>query len=260
MLHFNFYPSMTKLTTILMILLFWAVPSEAEVEVQYLGNLQAFPVIEHSTTADGIFGNPGQPGGWVTAEEAYGNLGVATTFDPMAGQPLCDAGFTVQALHLVLVKTHSEAETLNTNLAIGDAFLREDYPPDAACFSPTPCPVNSYAYNRYCRGEASIVLEEPGYYEVVFSDDLNDCGCIDTSYTQTITSFLYNLGWEVYFVTDDNSAHCPDHYAHTYFFGECHWQEFDAPGNLLFWAEVSCCDVPVSTECISWDGLKSYYR
>ncbi len=71
MLHFNFYPSMTKLTTILMILLFWAVPSEAEVEVQYLGNLQAFPVIEHSTTADGIFGNPGQPGGWVTAEEAY---------------------------------------------------------------------------------------------------------------------------------------------------------------------------------------------
>ncbi len=250
----------SQLTIHLFIFVAGATMANAEVVVNYIGDLESYPTIEHHTTADGFYGNLGQPGGVVTSEEAYSNLGIATTFDPMAGDAVCDVGFTIEALHMVLVKFNSEPATIYPNLAIGNAFLREDYPPEASCFWPTPCPPGSYNYFRNCYSEATITLDTPGYYEIVFTGDFSDCGCIYTNYTHTIASWIFYMDGNIRFVTDDNSSHCPDHFASTYFSGACIWREFDAPGNILYWAEVTCCDMPVATEALSWDALKSIYR
>ena len=232
----------------------------SEVSVNYLGNLESFPTLDHSSTYDALYGNLGQPGGMVEGNGHGWDLGTAITFDPLGMDDMCGLGFMVEVLHMVVVKTDSTATTFEANLAIGDAFLRDSYSPEAVCFYPTPCPVGSYNYPRYCYAGASVTLVDPGYYEIVFSGDFEDHDCIDSIYTHTIASWLHGMGYNITFATDDNPGHCPDHYASSYFWGACNWNELDAPGSILFWTEVSCCDVPVSTVNLDFGTLKSFYR
>jgi len=247
-------------TVIPALLVLMATPGMAEVSVIYLGNLDSYPTLEHTSSYDDLYGNLGQPGGMIVDEEYSWELGTATTFDPLAGDGVCSLGFVVEVLHMVVVKTDSIPTTFYPNLGIGDAFLRDTYPPEATCFLPTPCPIQSYNYPRYSYAEATVTLVDPGYYEIVFTGDFSDSDCIYSNYTHTISSWLNFMANNIFFVSDDNPGHCPDHYATTWFSGECRWNEIAASGNMLLWAEVSCCDVPVSTEKLSFDALKSFYR
>jgi hypothetical protein len=231
-----------------------------EVTVTYLGDMTSYPTVDFSTVYDGVVGNCGQPGGLVT-EPLNTWVGVATTFDPLAGDSPCGDGFTVEVLHMVVAKPTPSPTPFSARFALGNAFLRSNYPPGPACFWPTACPPGSYGYAHYCWHEVDTLMESAGFYEIVFTGDLADCGCISTAYTHSLAIMRHYPDVEpVLLVTDYNPGHCPDHQAVEYFMGSCFWETFEADGNLMFWAEISCCEPPVGAKQASWGTLKALYN
>lgn len=235
------------------------------VEIVYLGPLDEWPEIDFSTTAAGIVGRTGQPGHLLDPEESYFAGGVAvhlaTTFDPMASDLPCGVGIQVRAIHVVVAKLGEPSHLLYfQSPSFGDAYLRSMFPPDQECFQPTN-PRNT-GYDTYCHGGPRIdVLEgETGFYELIYTDFEPACGCIDMAYTQSLCIDPLFDSESVWLVTDIAPGHCPDHGLYPTMGLWAVWYEFEAPGNLVIWAEVDCCETPVATETMSWSSIKGLFR
>lgn len=244
-----------------LILSAFASPAAADPVVTYLGSLDVYPPVFYDAVAACLAGNTGQPAGSIQTSEIYLSLGVATVFDPLANGCPCNAGFTVTALHMILKNDSPQSVSANVRLALGNSDPRDAYAPETLCFAPTNGPVGSYGYGQYCVGEGMATFPVPGFYEVSFPAPLADCGCIYSSYTQSIVMWLPDrLGYSLKFVIDENPGHCPDFVADTPYWGALNWYEIPEDGNILFWADLECCEPAVANSDESWGVIKSRYR
>lgn len=230
----------------------------AAIEVIYLGPLDEMPVIDPSTDTAGIVGRPGQPG-HLLDPQVHSGLAAATTFDPLVYDLPCEAGMLVRAIHLVVARVDDFGYPLVPSPSFADGSLRSDHPPGTECFAPdTVAPDHG---RTYCRDvQEGLMLEEDlGFYELIYRDFDAECGCIDMLYTQALAINTPSSP-EIRLVTNIEPGHCPDHRLVPQMQGIARWFAFEAPGNLVVWAEVDCCETPVETTMQTWSTIREMFR
>ncbi len=176
------------------------------------------------------------------------------TFNPNDFFCSCTEGFRVLSVHLVVAYTDSVEFTMNYQARLAHGFPLSE--PPLECHQPiSQSSQHSLWPWAEVYNDVTVTLERPGYYEIDIDAD-GECAYLDYAYGISLFS-----GWsENHTVaTDDNSNHCPDFLFAS--MGEIYWWvPFNAPGNMIVWANIECCENPVGTESLSWGSLKALYR
>ncbi len=233
----------------------------ATLTARWLGPLDSSPTL--APPAGPVVGHFANPAGWVTDVHSIARYLVGHTFDPTVDVPTCTEGFQPQAYHLVLAKTDAEPWTASATMTLTDGWRLDLIPPGTTCLSPPSGAYGPrYSPGWYCTVSSSAgSLEAAGYYELVLGD-LQDCGCVSSDYSHVLDVYASGAsGWasQVFPAIDQEPGHCPDHGA-TPNLGYLWWSEIPAPGNLILWAEVTCCEPAVGTTTHSWGHLKAIWR
>lgn len=233
----------------------------AALTVRWLGPLESAPSL--APPAGPVVGHFADPAGWVADVNSIARYLVGHTFDPTVDAPDCTDGFRVQSYHLVLAKTDAEPWTATAAMTLTDGWRLDLIPPGTTCLSPPSGAYGPrYSPGWYCTVSASAQsVEAAGYYELVL-DDLPDCGCVSSAYTHVLDVYAWGTaGWatQVFPAIDQAPGHCPDHGA-TPNMGYLWWGLIPAAGNLVMWAEVTCCAPAVGTTTPSWGSLKAIWR
>lgn len=244
----------------MMTLLIWAIlsfPANAQVAVQYLGPLDTWPVVSAPLTTDCIIGNTDDPSHNLTSE-VMGTIFTGSTFDPNEYGCDCILGFEVVAYHFVVAKVDDVFTEFDVHMTLGDAYLLSWYPPGTTCFLPSPG-VN-YTFNAYCSTFGNVVaLTDPGFYKITLTN-ITDCGCVLTNYAHFMGFYIPNFPGNTHLVTNSDPDHCPDYIGLPGILGRIAWGGFDAPGNLVLWADINCYPIPIGVETTTWSTLKAIFR
>jgi len=166
-------------------------------------------------------------------------------FDPLATCSVCPAGFKVNTIHVVLQAKRTCTVVLSVD------FEEAAYPtPDCTAPGPVQCTSNLYQFNL---GVGTWDLPVP-----------ITCDCLTPGHKYLLgvhfdsrSCTAANLG----LILDAGPA------------ALClNWNDYGAgwgdllvdyptwPGQLLFFADTECCDLPVSTQSNTWGAIKDLYR
>ncbi|MBK8166936.1 MAG: hypothetical protein IPK64_13415 [bacterium] len=232
--------------------------------VRWLGSPESSPNLV--PPAGHFVGHFANPVAWATdIDNSFYLLG--HTFDPTVEVPDCTEGFRVLSYHLVLAKTDAAPWTADPMMTLTDGWSLDLIPPGTTCQSPPSGAYGPrYATGWYCGTSSSSWTSDvnlAGFYELVFSD-LPDGGCVSADYSHVMnvvpwTFSLRVVGSRVFPAVDEVPGHCPDHRA-TPNMGYLWWFEFVAPGNIIMWADVTCCEPAVGTIPQKWGSLKAAWR
>jgi hypothetical protein len=230
---------------------------------RWLGSLESSPSLV--PPAGPYVGHFANPVGWATDSNGTVCYLLGHTFDPTVDVPDCTEGFQLLSYHLVLAKTDDEPWTAYPGMVLTDGWRLDLIPPGTTCLSPPSGAYGPrYSLGWYCgTPPISWTPEAAGFYELVWSD-LPDCGCVSSDYSHVMnvipSSIPSGLWWQrVFPAIDEAPGHCPDHWASPNM-GYLWWSALAAPGNVIMWAEVTCCEPAVGTTSQKWGSLKATWR
>jgi hypothetical protein len=235
------------------------VPAMAGVIVEYLGPLNSSPTLDVVPQGDFIMGHTGDPANIITDPVVYMYYSRCSILNPFAYGCTCLAGYTVNSYGLVFAKIGGDTFEVHLPMSLGHSYELSLYPPGTVCFDP-PGLVGRYQIPFYCLFDEAFTVTLEGFYKVTLAA-AGDCDCISMSYTQALHVPLGYDHWgsELFLVTDENPGHCPDYIVNPNM-GYLWYTEIDAPGNIVMWADATCCENPVSVDRESWGGVKALYR
>jgi hypothetical protein len=224
-------------------------PGDREVNAQPLVTM--VPTITPSDAAGAcVLGNlnPGYwaIGDWIWGAEKYKYLFYADQTDCSA----CGQGFTVESVTLyVQFGTEDVPVTFDARVDFEEAAWDDQL----GCWVPGPeiCVSSSY----------SITINQPGGYLLTLPMD-TACAC---------AAFGYWYGISFEFLTAFNSGMEPDLITDNYPVGCTSWNDYGAgwedlvtgfgfPGEIIMYADMTCCPDPVPAERDTWGSIKSMFR
>jgi hypothetical protein len=182
---------------------------------------------------------------WIYGDEEY-----AYFFEAASTECSCPLGFHLDTVHMLV---QFEAEDLPSVFEAYSDLTDAVWNPVTLCWEPgeTFCTSLTYAFE----------ITEPGIYDLAVPIHAEcECAFLDYGY------FL-----SFHFVTAFDPAQRPDAIAdaqplgctsfNNYGFG---WEDlvtvYGWPGEILIWADASCCEEPVASEPRTWGGVKKLYR
>lgn len=256
-------PAVVIAELVIVTLMLAASGAAAAVTATWLGPLASSPALTSDIGVEHVVGLIADPVGWLQASEAYHAYVAGLTFHPKANACPCRGGFVPTAYHLVIAKVGAEPVNAQFTLTLGDAWKLDLYPPGTVCFDPPSGFVGPrYSYGFYCRtGVETAVLVDEGWYELRFTG-LPTCGCVSLDYAHAMLMYPWyatDWGTSLFLAIDDAPDHCPDYYANPSM-GHLWFTGIEAPGNLIMWADASCCEPAVATMTLPWGSLKVRYR
>jgi len=183
--------------------------------------------------------------GWFTAQEEYSYAFTA--------QDCCDIGFTIQAVHIVM---NFEEDALYPF----EEFDIYAYLEKAVWDEGTQCWVPG---DEECSSDVAFFnVDSPGILDLAVPIDDCDCaGVHDPAGAPLVymATLYFPLPFDADIVTDDAPVGCTS-------WGDWGYGWVDLTtvpnisGEIIMYAEVECCDTPVSTVDLPWGGLKKFYR
>ena len=236
-------------------------PVLADVIVQYLGPLNPRPQLNVVPQGDFLLGHTGDPVHLITNLDIYTSYSRCSILDPLANGCTCPSGYTVNSYSLVFAKIGSDVLETHLTMALGHSYNLNLFPPGTVCFDPPGQDGPRYQVPFYCTLEEAFTVNIEGFYKVTLTG-AGLCDCIFLDYTQALhVPFLWDQHWgsQLFLVADDNPDHCPD-YSVNPNMGFLWYTEIDAPGNIVMWADATCCENPVGTERDTWGSLKALFR
>jgi len=253
--------SLTAFVTFLVLTNLMFVTVLAGVTVEYLGPLTTTPTLNIVPQGDFILGHTGDPVHLITDFEVYNAYSRCSILEPLANGCTCASGYTINSYSLIIAKTGSDTLETTLPMSLGHAYRLDRFPPETVCFDP-PGGLSSPRYQApfFCGSEDVFTVGLEGFYKVTITA-VDECGCIYLDYTQALHIPLFSNGWgsELFLVADDNPGHCPDYYVNPSM-GYLWYSEIAVPGNIVMWADATCCDNPVSSDRESWGNVKALYR
>lgn len=202
---------------------------------------------------------------WPGTTDMVGNLNPATwrvtgyfagaemykfLFNPV-DQLDCPAGFMLSQVHIILEfdETMTYPVEFEAWADLEDALWDEAY----GCWSPGI---------EDCQSEVfSFSIEEPGMYDIALPID---CACAymtnpDDQPYWYLLGIMFPQPFAANLITDDFPEAC-----NSWNDWGAGWfdlvGDFDFPGGLMMWGDVTCCTDPVEVEDKSWGNIKSLYR
>ena len=236
----------------------------AIVTVEYLGPLGSSPTLDVTPQGDFIFGHTGNPAHLITDIGVYDAYTRCSLLDPFALGGSCASGYTINSYNLIVAKVGWDIIESYLWMSLGNSYRFDTFPAGTVCYYPPGDDGPRYQNNFYCNAEGpfTMTMGIEGYYKITLTDSY-ECDCIYLTFTQAmhipILDYSNHWGVDLFLVTDENPDHCPDYTAGGNM-GLLWYTEIDAPGNILMWADASCCENPVSVDRASWDSLKALYR
>ncbi len=252
-----------KVVVVLILAVMLPADASGGVTTEYLGPLDPQPSLTVVPQGDFIVGSFGNPVHLVTDPTVYNAYSRCAIYEPRVSGCNCASGYTVDSFNFVFAKVGWETLTTPVSMSLGHAYLTEQYPPGTVCYDPP----GGYSGPRYqglffCQIEESITVTAPGFYKVTLTEPV-DCGCIIAEYTQGLhVGNIYmggHWGSKLFLVTDDESGLCPDYKVNPSM-GFMWYNEINALGKIIMWADATCCENPVAIESHGWGSLKARYR
>lgn len=159
----------------------------------------------------------------------------------------CPAGFTVDFVHMIVQFGAEDVPvTFDAYVTVDSQAWNDElgcwYPGDAVCASEV----------------TSITIDTPGLYDIGLPTA--DCACASMNYQYSL-SYVFDSTFASNpdIVTDQYPSDCTSW--NDYGLG---WYDlvadFGFPGNLMLWADVTCCQTPVANAEETWGGVKSLYE
>lgn len=233
----------------------------ADVTVEYLGPLDPPPLLNEVPQGDFLLGHAGDPVHILTNPDLYPWYSRCSILEPIANGCTCSSGYTVNSYSLIFAKIGSEVLEPHLTMGLGNSYELDHYPPGTVCFNPPGLEWPPYQVPFYCTLEESFTVDNEGFYKVTLTGT-GLCDCIFLDFTQALhVPYFWHEHWgsQLFLVADDNPGHCPDYTVNPNM-GYLWYTEIDAPGNILMWADATCCENPVGTESDSWGSLKALFR
>ncbi|HEX9870729.1 MAG TPA: hypothetical protein VGC99_19465 [Candidatus Tectomicrobia bacterium] len=190
-------------------------------------------------------GNVGAPGfaieNFLLPPEIY-----KLAIDPQNQCTACAMGFQVTSIHMVL-RTSSACE-LTVEIDLEDAVFPEE--PDCSAPGVVDC----------ASGEYAVSLPAAGLWDIELPIE---CGCAFKQYIYMLGIRIVDTSCSDGSVPDLITDAMPRLCANWNNFGTG-WTDLLAffptwPGDLLIWADATCCEDPVGTPDSSWGAIKSRY-
>lgn len=178
---------------------------------------------------------------WIWGAETYTYL-----YDPLETCG-CSAGFEIDAVHMIVqFGAEDVPQSFEASVAVGGAVWNAD----SGRWEPGPA---------ICSGPVTgIDITAPGLYDIVLP--MESCGCMELVHRYAISYTFEGFFSSPPDVVTDNLPQ-PGTSWNDYGLG---WYDlvvdFGYPGNLLMWADATCCESPVGDEPASWGTVKSLYR
>ncbi len=196
---------------------------------------------------DCVVGNPdiaGIQGYYATWWWGYENY--AIPFNPMNEACVCGAGFSVKAVHMMLVLDEF------TNITVQAALL-------AAVDDGTGCLVPGA--ELYASAPVTVsALPLPDYYDIEIPMDA-PCATVGENYFMAFY-FLDDNGGQaggVGLPVDSTPTPC-----YSYNDWGSGWKDlvtaYGFAGDIIMWADIDCCENPVADEDSTWGEMKNLYR
>jgi hypothetical protein len=213
-----------------------------------LGDVQVQPIspvgATESLTQDCQVGNL-NPGSWAIGNFLLPPESYSLVFDPAAQCSACPLGIRVEAVHILLQATEATTLDLSVNLQSADVS-------DPDCPLPGPMECMSAQYG--------VSLPGAGVFDVSLP---LDCDCAFKDYLYLLGVTFENVdsasGAVPDLITDDFPVPCTTYNE----FGQGPIDvvsQYNFPGNLLIWADVSCCESPVGDDETSVGRFKGGYE
>ncbi len=198
-----------------------------------------------SDRQDCVVGNP-NPFFYAVPDWIWGAEKYTYIYDP-TDTCGCPAGFTVDFVHMIVQFGPEDVPvTFDAYVTVDSEAWNDEldcwYPGDAVCESEI----------------TSITIEEAGLYDIGLPTPACLCASMNYQYSLSyvfVSSFASNPD----VVTDQFPTDCTSW--NDYGLG---WYDlvadFGFPGNLIMWADVTCCQSPVANAEESWGAVKTLYR
>ena len=204
-----------------------------------------------STRGDACWGNLNDPTYAIT-NYIWGDEVYAYGFTPPVFQCPCPLGFHVENVHMLMQFTPEDAPaTFDAYVNLASDGQQNIMPP--------PCPFPGV---EECVSPLfTVTINEPGLYDIALPlYDYCDCAYLEYGYFLSFhfaTTFPDSMRPDL--VTDDLPSGCTSY--NDYGFG---WEDLvtgvGLPGNIVMWADIICCENPVTVEQGTWGLLKTLYR
>ena len=197
--------------------------------------------------ADCIMGNLNAPafaiGDWVWGAESYYYI-----FNADQAGCTCTGGFTVDAVHMYLQFAEDDVPvTFEAFVGFGEAA------PGAVegCMVPGPEICSSPIY--------TVTIDAAGFYDIALPMTPGACECAYFGYNYEISfNFMTTFTNLPDLITDASPLGCVSY--NDYGAGMLDLQDFGMPGETSMYADIICCESPVSTESKSMGDLKALFR
>jgi hypothetical protein len=225
--------------------------ADRNVEVKWIGDDEIQTIdLGLPLRGDGIMGNTNTPA-WAISNWIFGMEGYKYLFYPPQFAGIgCSLGFWVEKVHMVLrFGPEDVPATFDVMVDLEDALW------DGAtqCWVPGITDCTSAIF--------TVQIDAEGVYDIAVPlYDWCDCGYPEYYYFIAF-HFLteFEAGKEPSAVCDNSPNGCVSY--NDYGLG---WQDlvnyYGWPGELAMWAEVFCCDFPLSEKPSTWGEVKDLYR
>lgn len=227
-----------------------ATAAEREVVVTPLTQeIQPLAVTPNGAAYDCLMGNLNPPfwaiNDWIWGGESYSYVFYADQRDCN-----CAAGFTVEQVHLYM-QFGPEDVPVSFNAYVG--FDEAAYDETTGCWMPGDPVCASPEY--------TVTIDVAGAYDIALPMSVGACECAYFGYWYNI-SFNFTTTFEELnrpdLITDDFPVGCTSW--NDYGLGWLDLQDFGLPGETSMYADIVCCDNPVSSDETTLDGIKSLFK
>lgn len=209
--------------------------------------VQPLSVAPNGAAADCAMGNLNPPAyaitDWIWGAESYSYV-----FYADQSQCACSSGFTVEQVHMYM-QFGAEDVPVSFNAYVG--FEEAVYDEATGCWMPgTP----------FCASpEYTVTIDAAGLYDIALPIPAGTCDCAYFGYWYSISvNFTTAFDSSPDLITDNMPVGCTSW--NDYGLGWLDLQDFGMPGETAMFADIVCCENPVSSDETTLDGIKALFR
>ena len=200
-----------------------------------------------SAAADCAMGNLNAPAyaitDWIWGAESYKYMFYADDT-----QCACSDGFTVEAVHMYL---QFGVDDVPVSFDAYVDFEEAAWDEVLGCWVPGPEVCVSPAY--------TVTIDDPGFYDISLPMTLGACPCAYFGYWYGVSfNFISAFDNRPDLVTDDIPVGCVSW--NDYGAGWMDLLDFGMPGEASIYADIICCENPVSADSRSFGDVKALFR